>query len=658
MTKMRDDEFEPKPGKIGNRQSRRGRNYLQRVLHASVLAGSHGTARAFTGSRVGRGSGIGRVLVSRDRYAALRTRRVIIKSRIVKLAGKGLAAAKAHLRYIRRDGVTREGQPGQLYDAEREGADGKAFLERGTKDRHQFRFIVSAEDGAEYEDLKPFIRRLLAQMETDLGTKLDWVAVDHFNTGHPHSHIMLRGKDDKGQDLIIARDYISQGMRERAAEIIAFDLGPRSDHEIEARLRSEVEQERWTSLDRSLQRLTGGDRIVDASRNAGSPLEQSLRTARLQKLQRLDLAEEIEPGCWRIAADAETVLRRIGERGDIIKTLHQALKARDLSVDPARYEAHDAGVERRILGEVIARGLSDELHDRSYLVVAGVDGKAHYIDIGRVDETADVRRGMLVGIDSSRAGVRDVDRTVAEIAAANGGHYSVDIHLHSDPSASAEFAQVHVRRLEAMRRAGGFARREKDGVWSIGTDHLEKVRVFERDRARSSPVVIQTLSRIPLAQQIGVVGVTWLDRQLVSREPEAISTVGFGREVQDALQRRRQWLLAQDLAREENAIFSVRANLLATLQRRDLTRAANQLTEELGLAYAETKPGDRVVGIYRRPVDLVSGRFALIEKARDFTLVPWRSVLERQLGKGVSGIAREDGISWSFGRQRSGPEIS
>ena len=208
-----------------------------------------------------------------------------------------------------------------------------------------------------------------------------------------------------------------------------------------------------------------------------------------------------------------------------------------------------------------------------------------------------------------------------------------------------------------MRRAGGFAHREKDGTWRIGIDHLENVQAFERGRAQSSPVVIETLSRVPLARQVGVVGVTWLDRQLVS-EPEAISTVGFGREVQVALQRRRQWLLAQDLAREENGVFSVRANLLATLQRRDLARAANRLSEELGLAYAETKPGDRVEGIYRRPVDLASGRFALIEKARDFTLVPWRPVMERQLGKGVTGIAREDGISWSFGRQRSGPEVS
>ncbi|MDE2184532.1 MAG: relaxase/mobilization nuclease and DUF3363 domain-containing protein [Alphaproteobacteria bacterium] len=653
---MRDDDFEPRLGKIGNRPSERTRNYLQRVLHASVLAGSRKAARAFTGSRIGRGSGMGRVLASRDRNAALRTRRVIIKSRIVRLAGKGMAAARAHLRYIQRDGVTRTGEPGQLYDAERDGADGKAFLERGTDDRHQFRFIVSAEDGAEYEDLKPVIRRLMAQMETDLGTKLDWVAVDHFNTGHPHTHVMLRGKDDKGEDLIIARDYISQGMRERAAEIVAFDLGPRTDREIETKLRSEIEQDRFTGLDRTLLRIADEDRVVEVSRVHGSPFEQTLRTGRLQKLARLEFADEIAPGRWRLAPDMENVLRRMGERGDIIKTLHHALHAHGAALDPAQISVHESGVTTRLVGEIVARGLSDEINDRSYLVLNGTDGRAHYIDIGRVDETADIRRHMIVAIEPSQAGIRDVDRTIAEVAQSNAGRYSVNIHLHADPSASAEFAQAHVRRLEAMRRAG-FASRERDGSWSIGPDHLAKVEAFEKNGERLQPVRLETLSRLPLAQQIGAEGVTWLDKQIVAREPETTSTVGFGREVGDALQRRRQWLLAEDLAREENSKFMIRANLLASLRRRELTRVAGQFSEKLGLAYHEAKPGDRVEGVYRRPLELTSGRFALIENARDFTLVPWRPVIERNLGKGVSGIAREVGISWTLGRQRGGPSF-
>jgi type IV secretory pathway VirD2 relaxase len=94
--------------------------------------------------------------------------------------------------------------------------DGRTFLERGRDDRHQFRFIVSAENGAELSDPRETTRNLMKQMEVDLGTKLDWIAVDHHNTGHPHTHILVRGvtKDDK--TLNIAGDYIAYGIRERA----------------------------------------------------------------------------------------------------------------------------------------------------------------------------------------------------------------------------------------------------------------------------------------------------------------------------------------------------------------------------------------------------------------------------------------------------------
>jgi hypothetical protein len=226
----RDDEFEPKLGKIRSRGGKVRSSYLRQVAQTVGVRGGRKLGRGtFHGSRIGRGAGVGRVLAARDRYAAFRARRVVVKARIIKIAGRGLKGAKLHLRYLQRDGVTREGLPGDLYDAKLDKADGSAFLERCDGDRHQFRLIVSAEDAIEFDDLKHFTRRLLRQMEEDLGTGLDWVAVDHYNTGHPHSHVIVRGKDDRGADLVIAREYLSQGMRERAAELVTLDLGPRTD---------------------------------------------------------------------------------------------------------------------------------------------------------------------------------------------------------------------------------------------------------------------------------------------------------------------------------------------------------------------------------------------------------------------------------------------
>lgn len=652
-----DDDFKPKLGKIRSRGSKSGRKFLHQVLAASNLARGSGGKSNFSGSRIGRGAGVGRVLASRDRYAAFRQRRVIIKSRIVRLAGKGMNGARAHLRYIQRDGVTREGERGDLYNALENEADGKTFLDQADGDRHQFRFIVAPEDGADYEDLKPLTRRLMTQMEEDLGTRLDWVAVDHFNTGHPHTHIMLRGRDDKGHDLIIARDYITTGMRERAAELVSLDLGPRTDREIENRLRHEVEQERLTSIDRRLMREMDENGIVSAiDRNA---FQQTLRVGRLKKLARLGLAEELRPGGWRLEEGLEDTLRRMGERGDIIKTLHREMGDRDIARSPADYVIHDPTDPhtKPVTGRVMARGLSDEINDRHYLIVDGVDGRAHYIDIGKGEATEPTPEGNIIRVASKSIEPRKVDRTVVEIAATNGGRYNIDTHLQHDPRATESFAETHVRRLEAIRRTTGKIEREPNGTWVIAPDHLDRVTEYERGQAKAAPVIVEKLSHLSLEQQVGSDGATWLDRELIADTFEPTRDSGFGRELREAQSRRRQWLIAEGLAREEQGSTIYRANMLTTLRRRELTRVAGQLSDQLGLAYVETRHGEPVEGTLRRAVELASGKYAVIEKSREFTLVPWRSVLDRHIGQHVSGVMRGDTISWTIGRQR-GPGIS
>src|SRR3546814_8721844 len=155
-----DEDFEPRPGRIrGGGKGKGGRKFLHRVFAAANLArgGAALPSRrsGFTGSRIGRGAGVGRVLSVRDRYAAFRQRRVIVKARLVTLRGKGFDAAQAHMHYVERDGTTREGGRGQLYGADSDTVDRAEWLERAKDDRHQFRFLVSPEDGADYEDLKP-----------------------------------------------------------------------------------------------------------------------------------------------------------------------------------------------------------------------------------------------------------------------------------------------------------------------------------------------------------------------------------------------------------------------------------------------------------------------------------------------------------------------
>ena len=241
--------FRPHLGK----PKQRGQTFINQVLRQANKSGSGkaGKAGQQPGARLGRGHVAARFSSQRQSPNA---RRVTIKTRLVNLHQAGKRSTLSHLRYIERDGVSREGDPGKAYDPLTDLADVEAFEARGREDRHQFRFIVSPEDAEQLDDLKTYTRHLMSRMEADLGTSLEWVAVDHWNTDNPHTHIVLRGKDDTGKDLIIARDYIADGMRNRAAELATEWLGPRTELEIRRSLQREVQQERWTSLDRTLLR--------------------------------------------------------------------------------------------------------------------------------------------------------------------------------------------------------------------------------------------------------------------------------------------------------------------------------------------------------------------------------------------------------------------
>jgi type IV secretory pathway VirD2 relaxase len=651
-----DDDFTPKLGRKRNTDGKRVIKYGGRILAAARLAGTKTGAqsRRFDGSRIGRGASMGRLLSSRDRLAGFRGRRAVVKASLIRLQGKAGKAARAHMRYIQRDGVTREGLPGELYGPETDRADGDEFLKRTAGDRHQFRFIVSAEDGAEYPDLKPYVRRLMTQVEQDLGTRLDWVAVDHFNTERPHTHVVLRGVDDRGDNLVIAREYIAHGLRERASELVTLDLGPRTDQEIEARLRHDVDQERLTAIDRRLLRRMDGEREVSAADN--DPLQQSVAAGRLRKLKAMDLAEDIGGGRYRLAEELEDTLRRMGQRGDIVRLMQRELTARRL--DRAGVEqVVSTTLSEPIIGRVIHRGFSDEHRDRHYLMIDGTDGRVHYIDVGRGDGTPSAPEGATVRIEATRLSAIQADRTVAAIARTNGGRYSVDLHLAHDPNASEAFATSHVRRLEAMRRAGAGPERLADGSWTIADDHLAKAEALAQRQQRDRPVTLSVLSRTPVAELSSRDAPTWLDRE-IEGTVHAPRDVGFGREVRTALAARRQWLIEQQLATGVRRTFRMRDGAVEALRERELRGAAASLADRFGKPFEPAQMGKRIEGVIAQRLDLESGSYVVVERSRDFMLVPWREVLERNIGKAASGIMRTDGISWQFGRGRSGPAIS
>jgi len=207
MSRREDDGFEIRPSAPKGRHQR----FVSQVIREASKASGRSLNRpaSRTGASLGRGQVAARVA---GNGLGRKSRRVVIKTRLVNLRKAGSRSTIAHLRYIEREGVGPDGEPGKAYGPTTDDADMSAFDERVRDDRHQFRFIVSTEDAVQIEDLKHFTRDLMTRVEADLGTMLDWLAVDHWDTDNPHTHIVLRGRQVDGQDLVIAREYIGDGV--------------------------------------------------------------------------------------------------------------------------------------------------------------------------------------------------------------------------------------------------------------------------------------------------------------------------------------------------------------------------------------------------------------------------------------------------------------
>ncbi|WP_253445605.1 relaxase/mobilization nuclease and DUF3363 domain-containing protein [Halomonas sp. Y3] len=663
MTDRRDDDFRVRPSAPKNRGKGQGQSFVSKVLKqagkasggkSSMRHSATGGSGARTGQRPGSRLGRGHTAA---RFAGAKltpmSRRVTIKTLLVNQRNASLQSLARHLRYIERDGAGRDGEPGPAYGPQTDEADLDAFKERASDDRHHFRFIVSPEDGAELDDLRTYTRHLVNRMESDLGTRLDWVAVDHWNTDNPHTHLIVRGRDDTGKDLIIAGDYIGYGFRHRAAELATEWLGPRTELEIQQTLQREVEQERWTNLDRTLQREAGEDGRVQIERFNEPRFQRQrlLLIGRLQRMQRLGLADEVQPGTWVIHADAEKTLRALGERGDIIRTMQRAMSGQPREL--VMFEPGNDG--RTVIGRVAVKGLADELHDRGYLVIDGTDGKAHYVALNARDELANYPTGAVVEVRGS-AEVRAADKNIASLA--SDGLYRTDHHLAIEQSRAKagrdpqEVVAAHVRRLEALRRAG-IVERVAEGLWKVPDDLAERGRQY--DAQRLGGVAVELKSHLPIERQARAIGATWLDQQLIGRG-KALGDQGFGSEVRNMLQKRTDFLAEQGLAERRGLRVILARNLLATLRNRELAKAAQDIAAEMGLEHRPVADGQRVAGIYRRSVMLASGRYALLDDGKGFSLVPWKPVIERRLGQQIAATMRGGGVSWEIGRQR-GPSI-
>ncbi len=499
MAMSDEHEFRPRPGRIRHGGSKDSRSFVGQVLAATRKAGGGqgilGEVRLARASVFGRGRAAS---LSALRRVGGRSRAVVIKARVVRQSGAG-APLGVHVKYLQREGVDRENQPGRLFDERGDGVDGRAFAERCAGDRHHFRFIVSPEDAAELADLKAFTRDLMGQAEGDLGARLDWVAVDHWNTAHPHVHVLVRGVGDDGRDLVISRDYIASGLRARASELVTLELGPRTDQQIRRGLEAEIAAERWTKLDRALARdaaSAGG--VVDLRPRLADRADdlRRLKLARLGKLERLGLAQPAGRGRWRLSAEAEPTLHALARRGDITARIHRSLADGQVERPAERWRLGAEGEGNSIAGRLMGRGLDDELKGSAWVVIDGIDGHAHHFSLPSLEAASDALPDAIVEVRwlEGRGGRTPV--------------VAVRSDLSLDRQVGAEGATWLDRQLVGQARAGvaddGFGA-EVRAALDRRTEQLERLDLARRagGRVQFARDLIETLQRRELTATAG-----------------------------------------------------------------------------------------------------------------------------------------------------------
>ena len=659
-----------------------------------------------------------------------RARRAIVKVRVVKLRNAKSSVSRGHLAYLQREGAGVERAEGlegpikgngeltptrgQLYGPD-EGVevDGRDFVARsqesfdGRGDPHQFRIMISPEDGAELArvngdgtpNLKDTTRALMAQMEEDLGTRLDWVAVDHFDTAHPHTHIIARGITHDGKGLNIAGEYISRGIRGRLEEELTRELGWKSEIEIQQEMKREVSAMRVTKADRHIAEgidkltntidLRAGSAASTFSRH--SPLNRHILIGRINHLEKMGLAQSKYEGIWQIEKDAFKTLGQIEQREQLNKDIHAAMERanikRPVRLNDGRTDYDGNLSNRRVIGRVIAKTHgNDEGMDASLkgggkvrFIIDGTDGYVSTVETGmdtRAGEAAKV--GSIIEV--SPPSLRTVDRNIQALATGNDyhgkprnglvGHYAIatsgpDDWMDGRGSRGAAHMRAHRLRLATLVNAGvvQVASKDKDGdpnEWRVPDDFEERAIALDLKQGRASGVKL--LSVQDLEQQLASHGATWLDRSQVNYGKGGIAGVSskmsaFAKELDTAFQKRREWLIKRGYAElrqdgQKNSIIYKRGYLKA-LETEGFNAATEKLESMTGKAHIAQQAGRLIEGTVAQKYELPHGPHAMIETQRAFYLVPWESHHAQKWGKRIKGrVLSGGGIDWDTGRSR------
>jgi type IV secretory pathway VirD2 relaxase len=550
-----------------------------------------------------------------------RRQRVVVKALVSRhKGGKAHGTIARHASYLGRESASADGKPGVFYDASRDQVNARQEVVKWADDRHHFRLIISPEHGGDIPNMTGYVREVMRRVERDLDTKLEWVAVNHHNTDNPHAHVMLRGRQEDGADLVIPRRYISFGIRDRASEVATELLGERSALEVRSAKAKEIEAERFTSLDRILERhletgLGGGEhrRIdVSPSRHIGFGEEdRELVVGRLQFLARMDLANKGRGTKWEVEPNFKQTLRELGARNDLIHQLYASL-----GTEAGRVERMNAGAmpSQPVSGVVIARGSVDEILENRFLVVRDRAGRSFFGQVRDGESYRELQVGSLAQLGAGTDRRRTVTEQIVSVAKANAGIYSAEAHAESLRNSSSipdEHQRVSLVRSATARlnfvagHEGSGIRALEEGKYAVDPD------AFAKFNQRGSRTDARTIAAHSLDQQVEARAVTWLDRQAFGERPDTRLTDHPA--VEEAIRRRGEWLVKNSYGDVSvDGQIAVRPGSLRMLAAQERHEIAERLALKYDRPVVELPAGEEVTGRYRGTQQLHGGKLAVV----------------------------------------------
>ena len=363
---------------------------------------------------------------------------------------------KNHGSYLIRKGAQLEDKPGLGFDETDDDLNIPKKLEQWQEDGDEriWKLIVSPERGADI-DLKNHTRELMKTVEKDLGTKLQYVAIDHYNTLHPHVHLVIRGVREDGKELRVDREYFTHGFRERSQEILTRKLGLRTELNVLENRKKIIRARHITDIDREIKYKLTNDNFMNldwCTKNDKLYQKNLQFKERLQFLEELGVAKEFSSASWHVNPKFIDYLKFTQEQGDIIKSKSKHLGniiGKDLPVITNKLP----NVGDAILGRISGSGLNESNEEQRYLLIEGVDSKLHYVPMNSrltmMRDSGQLNNGALVYLERAEfdqrktiqkgqlSGLEAIKGTILDPASSNGVWENVsatEVRLKQDSS--------------------------------------------------------------------------------------------------------------------------------------------------------------------------------------------------------------------------------